>query len=206
MPAQRALRRVQHRRVDLVLGRRLLQVHVQRHQRHVRRRDADRGAVQLALQLRHHQPDRARRAGRGGDRRHRRGTRAMQVLVQRIDGVLVAGIGVDGDHVAALDDEVVVQHLRHRRQAVGGAGRVGDDRHLLGQDLVVHAIDDGRVHMVARRGDQHLARAGGRAAPTPSPCVVKMPVHSSATSTPWYGTLVGSRSADTLIGPQTRPP
>ena len=36
--------------------------------------------------------------------------------------------------------------------------------------------------------------------------VVKMPVHSSATSTPWYGTLVGSRSAETLIGPQTRPP
>ena len=35
---------------------------------------------------------------------------------------------------------------------------------------------------------------------------VKMPVHSIATSTPWYGTLVGSRSADTLIGPQTRPP
>src|SRR5215469_17103058 len=36
--------------------------------------------------------------------------------------------------------------------------------------------------------------------------LVKMPVHSIATSTPPYGTLVGSRSAETLIGPQTRPP
>src|SRR5580704_19302755 len=36
--------------------------------------------------------------------------------------------------------------------------------------------------------------------------LVKMPVHSNATSTPAYGTLVGSCSADTLIGPQVRPP
>ena len=35
--------------------------------------------------------------------------------------------------------------------------------------------------------------------------LVKRPVHSSATSTPWYGTFDGSRSADTLIGPKVLP-
>ena len=29
-------------------------------------------------------------------------------------------------------------------------------------------------------------------------------MHSIATSTPWYGTLLGSRSAETLIGPYVR--
>ena len=193
MPLQRALRRVLHRRVDLVLGRRLLQVHVERHQRHVRRRDADRGAVQLALQLRHHQADRARRAGRGRDRRHRRGAGAMQVLVQRVDGVLVAGVGVDGHHVAAHDAEAVVQHLGHRRQAVGGARRVGDHRHVLGQRSC------GSRHRRWSRRRRRRARRSAPCARRPSSSadafsfVVKMPVHSSATSTPWYGTLVGSR-------------
>src|SRR6185312_14091688 len=36
--------------------------------------------------------------------------------------------------------------------------------------------------------------------------LVKRPVHSMATSTPWYGTLDGSRSAVTLMGPQVLPP
>src|SRR4249920_3527615 len=31
--------------------------------------------------------------------------------------------------------------------------------------------------------------------------LVKRPVHSITTSTPWYGTLDGSRSAETVIGP-----
>src|SRR5512139_933889 len=36
--------------------------------------------------------------------------------------------------------------------------------------------------------------------------LVKMPVHSIATSTPLSGSLVGSRSAVILIGPQLLPP
>jgi hypothetical protein len=38
--------------------------------------------------------------------------------------LLRGGGGVHGGHQAALDAPVVVEHLGHRGQAVGGAGRV----------------------------------------------------------------------------------
>ena len=114
-------------RVDLVGRRRLLGDEHQVDDRDVRGRHADGRAVELALQVRQHQADRLGGAGRGRDHRQRGATRAAQVLVQRIDDALVAGVGVDRRHVAALDAERLVEDVDRRRQAVGRARRVGDD-------------------------------------------------------------------------------
>ena len=69
------------------------------------------------------------------------------ILVQRVHRALVAGIGVHRGHVAVLDADRLVQHVRHRREAIGGAGGVGDDVVLLRQLLVIDAIDDGQVRV-----------------------------------------------------------
>ena len=60
----------------------------------------------------------------------------------------------------ATTPDLVVQHLDHRHQAVGGAGGVGDHGVAALQHLVIHAIDDGRIDVLtAGRGDHHLLRA-----------------------------------------------
>src|SRR5450755_1822821 len=46
----------------------------------------------------------------------------------------------------------VVHHLGERRQAVGGAGGIGDHEMFTGQLVVVDAVDDGEVGIVGRRG------------------------------------------------------
>ena len=98
----------------------------------------------------------------------------------------------------------VVQHLGDRRQAVGRARGVRDDLVLGRQLVVIDAVDDGEVGVVGRCRDQHPLGAGRRDAPRPCPSTVKMPVHSSAMSTPssLCGSLAGSRSAVTLIWPR----
>ena len=53
--------------------------------RHVRRRNADRDAVELALELGQHEADRLGGAGRGRDHRQRGGAAAIEILVQRIE-------------------------------------------------------------------------------------------------------------------------
>ena len=52
---------------------------------------------------------------------------ATQVLVRQVEDLLVVGVGVDRVHEAALDAEVVQQHLREGSKAVRGAGGVRDD-------------------------------------------------------------------------------
>jgi hypothetical protein len=64
-------------------------------------------------------------------------------------------------HVAVLDADGLVQNLRHGREAVGGAGGVGDDVVLLGELVVIDAVDDGEVGAGAGRRDEHALRAGG---------------------------------------------
>ena len=55
-----------------------------------------------------------------------------------------------------------LQHLRQRRQAVGRARGVGDDRVRALEHVVVHAVDDRGVHVLAARGRDHdLLRAAG---------------------------------------------
>jgi hypothetical protein len=161
-------------------------------------RHAHRRAVELALELRKHLADGAGGAGGGRDHRHARGARAAHVGVDLVEDLLVVGVGVDGGHQPALDADRVVQHLGDRRQAVGGAAGVGDDRVLGGQLVVVDAIDDGQVAPLAGAEISTRLAPASRCFSPPS-LSVKKPVHSSASSTPLLacGSLAGSRSAVT---------
>ena len=151
-----------HRVVDLFDGGRARGLEGQIDQADIRHRHPDRGAVELALELGQHEADRLGGAGRGRDQIDGAGAGAVRVLVQRVDRALVAGIGVDRRHVAVLDADRLVQHLRHRREAVGGAGGIGDDVMPLGELLVVDAEHDGEVGAGARRRDEHALGACGQ--------------------------------------------
>jgi hypothetical protein len=52
------------------------------------------------------------------------------------------------------------QHLGNRREAVGGARRVGDDLVIGGQLVMVDAEHDGQVDFLGRCRDQHALGAG----------------------------------------------
>ena len=60
---------------------------------------------------------------------------------------------------ARLDGIGFVEHVRHGRQAVGGAGRGGDDFVVLGQGILIDGEDDG-LHLAGGRGDDHFLGAG----------------------------------------------
>jgi hypothetical protein len=66
---------------------------------------------------------------------------------------------VDRRHDPALDADGVVQHLGQRREAVRGAGPVGDHVVAVQKLPVVHAVDDGLVGVLGRGGDQHALGA-----------------------------------------------
>ena len=67
--------------------------------------------------------------GAGGGRHNVQGrsARTSQVSVRGIQDSLITSVGVSGGHRTLDDAELVVQNLGERRQAVGGARRVGDD-------------------------------------------------------------------------------
>ncbi len=62
---------------------------------------------------------------------------------------------MDRGHEALFDAHEVVEHIGHRRQAVGGAGRVRHDQVVLGQRAMVHAVDDGLVGAARGGRNQH---------------------------------------------------
>ncbi|MNM84710.1 hypothetical protein D3C81_968050 [compost metagenome] len=66
---------------------------------------------------------------------------------------------MDGGHQAVLDAQLAVQHLGHRRQAVGGARGVGDYLLRGAQHAVIDAVHHRGVDLLARRRDDHLARS-----------------------------------------------
>ena len=72
----------------------------------------------------------------------------------KIENHLIVGVAVDGGHGAALDLEIVVHHLGHRRQAVSGAGGVGNNV-MFGRIVhaIVHAQHDGDVFVGGGGGD-----------------------------------------------------
>ncbi len=123
------------------------------HQRDIRRGDADREAVDLALELRQHQMQRLGRAGAGWDHRHGGCAPAPQVFVRQIEQLLVVGVGMDRGHDAVFDAEVIQQDFGHGRQAVGRAGGVGDD---VVRDRVVGLVVDAQ-----HEGDIRVGRRGG---------------------------------------------
>ncbi len=151
-----------HRLVDLLGGGRAQRLEGQIDQAHIRHRHPDGGAVELALELRQHEAHRLGGAGRGGDEVHRARPRPVRVVVQGIDRPLIAGIGVDRRHIAVLDADHLVQHLGNGRKAIGGAGGIGDDVMLLGELVVVDAVDHGEIGARARGRDEHALGAGGQ--------------------------------------------
>src|SRR5690606_34715761 len=88
--------------------------------------------------------------------------RAVRVGVVDVDQVLVVGIGVDGGHQATFDTQFTVQDLRHRSQAVSGAGCAGNDLMRLTQGVVVDAIHDSGVRAFGGSRDNDLARTGSQ--------------------------------------------
>ena len=128
---------------------------------HVDRRDAHRVAVELAVQVREDEAHGGGGTGLRGDHRHRGGTGAAEVLVIDVRQHLVVRVRMDRRHQAGHQADLLVQRLDHRGQAVRRAGGVGDDGVARFQRVVVHAVDDRRVDVLAGRGDDDLARAAG---------------------------------------------
>ncbi len=112
-----------------------------------------------------HQRDRARRAGGSGHHRQRCRAAAIEIAVIAVLGGLVAGIGVNGGHVAGHDAEFPIQHHSKRGQAVGGTGCVRHDHVIAGQFAMVDAIDNRPVGALCRCRDQHPSGAGLQVAP-----------------------------------------
>ena len=161
-PGERALGRLADGRVDLLRARLRAELAGEVDDRAGDHRRADRHPVELAVQLRQHQADRLGRAGRGRDQVDRGRPRSARVLVRAVLEALILRVGVDRGHQAALDPELVVEHLGDRREAVRRAGRVGDDVVVLGVvGLVeVDAQGDRHVRVGRRRRDDHLLRPG----------------------------------------------
>ena len=109
----------------------------------------DRIPVQLALQLRHDQPDRLRRTRARRHHVQRRRPRPPQILVRPVLQVLILGVGVDRGHQTPLDPGQIVDHLRQRPQTVRRARRIGD--HVLGAVVLV-VVDPHHHRDVLTRG------------------------------------------------------
>ncbi len=80
--------------------------------------------------------------------------------MQRVEGRLVARVGVNRRHEAVLDADGVVQHVHHGCEAVGGARGVRDDEMILGELVVVDAVDDRQVRAVGGSRHEHALGAG----------------------------------------------
>src|SRR6185503_9443121 len=86
---------------------------------------------------------------------------APEVLVGEVVDGLVVRVGGDGGGEAALDAEVVQQHLGHGGQAIGGAGGIGDELVLDGVVLpLVDAQHDRDIGILGGRGDDDLLGSG----------------------------------------------
>ena len=68
--------------------------------------------------------------------------------MQRVEGRLIAGVGVDRRHEAFVDANEVVQHLGDRGQTIRRARGVRDDEMVLRQLVVIDAVNDGQVRAI----------------------------------------------------------
>lgn len=149
-----------HGRADLFVGGGLLKLAGEVDEGDVGGGNADGHAGELAVEGGEHLADGLGGAGGGGDHVLQDATAAAPVLLGgAVDGLLGGGGGVDGGHEAALDAEGVVEHLGDGRQAVGGAGGVGDDV-LAVVGGVVHAVDEHRGGVLGGGGHDDLLGAG----------------------------------------------
>ena len=116
-----------HGGLDLVIAGRCGQIHGQVHHRHIRSGHPEGHAGELAVELGNNPAHGPGRTGGTGDDVLGCAAAAAPVLHRRaIDGFLGGSGGVHRGHQATDDAEVVMHHLGHRRQAVGGAAGVGN--------------------------------------------------------------------------------
>src|ERR1700731_2919540 len=80
---------------------------------------------------------------------------AAPVGVVHVRQYLIVRIGMDRRHDAGDDSYFIVQHLRHRREAIRGARRVGDHRMILLQHIVIDAVNNGGINIVAAWSRYH---------------------------------------------------
>ena len=144
------------RRINRIHSRVLLQHGSKICDRAVRGRHAERAAVQFPFQFRNYFADRLGSArGRRNDVDRRR-SRASQILMRKIEDALVVRVTVYGAHESMRDSELVMQNLRHRRETIRSAARVGNNLVLLGiVDVVVHPDTNRYVGVFRWRADQH---------------------------------------------------
>ena len=69
---------------------------------------------------------------------------------------------MDGGHVAGLDADRIRHHLGNRRQAVGRAGGVRNDKLIRRDFMVVDTIDDRRIGILAGGRDKYTPGPGGK--------------------------------------------
>ena len=128
---------------------------------HVGSGDTEGHAGELAVERGDDLADGLCGTGGGGDDVHSNGTSSTSPVLERrtIDGGLGGSGGVHGSHETLLDAEVLVDDLRERSKAVGGAGSVGDDLNVRLVVLVVHAHHEHRSVVGRRSRDNHLLRS-----------------------------------------------
>src|SRR6266853_2152069 len=109
--------------------------------------------VELALQFRDDKVQRFGGSSRAGNHVECGGASAAQVLVRKIEELLIVGVRMDGGHGAAVDPEGVMKHSGDGSEAVGGARSVGNDVMRCGiVGLVVDAEDKGGVGTIGGCG------------------------------------------------------
>ena len=115
----------------------------------------------LPSRLGQHEADRLGGAGRGRHDVHAGGAGAARVAVRAVLQVLLLRVGVHRGHEAVLDAGEVVEHRGQRRERVGRAGGVRDDR-VRGRvvRVGVDAVGERDVGAVGRRADEHPLGAG----------------------------------------------
>ena len=151
-----------HCGADLVVLGGLCQIDGQVNDGDVQRRNAHGHAGQLAIQRGDDLAHSLGRAGGGGDDVVRSAAAAAPVLHgNAVHGLLRGGDGVYGGHEALGDAEGIVQHLGHRREAVGRAGCVGHELHVRGVGLVVDAHNEHGGIVLGGGGHNNVLCAGG---------------------------------------------
>ena len=144
-----------HSGLDIVHGGGLLEADGQVNDRDIGGGNAHGHTGELAVELGDDLADCLCSAGGSGDDVVVNGTCAAQILLlgEAVNDGLGGGGSVNGGHKAFDDAEVVIDDLCHRSKAVGGAGGVGNELHILGVLVEVDAADEHRG--VVLRGAGH---------------------------------------------------
>jgi len=142
-----------HYRLDLVVGRSLLQTHSQIHDGHIRNWNTEGHSSQLAIQR---WDDLAHSLGgpcaRGDDVIAGRAATTPVLVARPVDGLLCGRVGVHCGHETLEDHKLVVDDLGKGSQTVGGARRVADDGH---GRVVLVLVDSHYEHGSVGRGGRN---------------------------------------------------